>query len=617
MTSRLLIALAGAASLCAAPDWRDIRQGREIPTETYSDQPYVVKTDDGAWLVCVTTGAGREGQAGQHVITMRSTDQGRTWSAPVDVEPAQGPESSYAVMLKVPSGRVYIFYNHNTDNVRKVIADNPPYKDGFNYRVDSLGHFVFKYSDDHGRSWSAKRYDIPQRDFEIDRKNAYGGKLKFFWTVGKAFIHQHAGYVPLHKVGGFGDGFFTSSEGVLLRSDNILTERDPEKIRWETLPEGEIGQRTPAGVGGPVAEEQSYSVMSDGSLFCVYRTIDGHPVVSYSRNGGRSWEPPAYMRYADGRLVKHPRAANFAWRCANGKYLYWYHNHGGRFIREHPQRRTNAYEDRNPVWLLGGEEADSPTGKIIRWSQPEIVLYDDDPLIRMSYPDLIEDEGKYFLTETQKDVARTHEIDRTLLEALWNQFEVKTVAREGLLAETPAAVPATLPLPQLPLFVKRSNRPDHGTEDLRAGFSVDLRVRLDSLAPGQILVDNRRPDGKGFAVQTAARGAVELILDDGRTENRLRSEPGWLQAGKTHHLTAIVDGGPKVMWWVIDGKFSDGGDTRQFGWARFHPHFQSPNGEPALRIGPGLKGKVLAVRIYGRALRTSEAIGNHRAGGAN
>lgn len=137
MTLRLLVTFAGAAALFAAPDWRDIRQGREIPTETYSDQPYVVKTDDGAWLVCVTTGAGREGQAGQHVITMRSTDQGRTWSAPVDVEPAQGPESSYAVMLKVPSGRVYIFYNHNTGNVRKVIADNPPYKDGFNYRVDA------------------------------------------------------------------------------------------------------------------------------------------------------------------------------------------------------------------------------------------------------------------------------------------------------------------------------------------------------------------------------------------------------------------------------------------------------------------------------------------------
>ena len=210
-----------------AADWREIRQGREIPTETYADQPYIVKTGDGAWLVCVTTGAGREGEPGQHVVTMRSTDQGRTWSEPAAVEPASGPEASYAVMLKVPSGRIYIFYNHNTDNVRQVIADKPAYKDGYCRRVDSLGHFVFKYSDDHGRSWSARRYDIPMRDFEIDRKNAYGGKLKFFWNVGKAFVHAGAGYVPIHKVGGFGEGFFTSSEGALLRSDNILTERDP------------------------------------------------------------------------------------------------------------------------------------------------------------------------------------------------------------------------------------------------------------------------------------------------------------------------------------------------------------------------------------------------------
>ena len=116
--------------------------------------------------------------------------------------------------------------------------------------------------------------------------------MKFFWTVGKAFAYKGAGYVPLHKVGGFGEGFFTSSEGVLLRSDNILTERDPRKIRWETLPDGEIGLRTPAG-GGPVAEEQSFSVMSDGSIFCVYRTIDGHPPSTYSRDGGVTWDAAA------------------------------------------------------------------------------------------------------------------------------------------------------------------------------------------------------------------------------------------------------------------------------------------------------------------------------------
>jgi hypothetical protein len=610
-----LLAVLSAGTATSA-DWRDIRQGREIPTEYYADQPYIVKTDDVAWLVCVTTGAKREGQPGQHVMTMRSTDQGKSWSAPVDVEPADGPEASYAVMLKIPSGRIYIFYNHNTDNVRKAIADNPPFKDGYWTRVDSLGHFVFKYSDDQGRSWSAQRYDIPMRDFEIDRRNPYGGKLKYFWNVGKGFVHSNAGYVALHKIGGFGEGGFTSTEGVLLRSDNILTERDPEKIRWETLPEGEAGIRTPPG-GGPVAEEHSFSVLSDGSLFCVFRTIDGHAAFTYSRNGGRSWDTPQYMRYADGRLMKHPRAANFAWRCQNGKYLYWFHNHGGRFIGEHPRRRSISYEDRNPVWLCGGVEADSPNGKVIRWSQPEIVLYDDDPMIRMSYPDLVEDGGKYFLTETQKNVARVHEIDRTLLEGLWSQLEAKSATARGLLLNLPGAdrtMPATVAAPQLPLFVRRSARADYGAEDLRSGFSIDLRMRLRSLAPGQTLLDNRTPEEKGFVLRTAPGDAVEIVLHDGRTENRWGSDPGMLEAGKIHHIAVVIDGGPKIISFIVDGQLCDGGDARQFGWGRFSPSLQSANGDPTLRIGPGLAGEILRLRLYGRALRTSEAIGNFRAG---
>jgi len=440
--TRLLICSMAAASLLPAQvdDPRNIKSGSLIPDEGYSDQPYVVKTNDGAWLCVITTGPGNEGAGGQHVVTRRSMDLGKTWSPAVDVEPPDGPEASYAVLLKVPSGRVYVFYNHNTDNVRQVIGEKPAYKDGFVRRVDSLGHFVFKFSDDHGVTWSPKRYDVPLRDFAIDRKNPYGGKLKFFWNVGKAFTLGGAGYVPIHKVGGFGEGFFTSSEGALVRSGNILTERDPEKLRWETLPDGDIGLRTPAG-GGPIAEEQSFSVLSDRSLFCVYRTIDGHSAYTYSRDGGRTWDAPQYMRYADGRLMKHPRAANFAWRCANGKFVYWFHNHGGRFIREHPNRRTIAYEDRNPVWLVGGVEADSPQGRIVRWSQPEIGLFDDDPYIRMSYPDLIEDGGKYFLTETQKDVARVHEIDPALLDGMWEQFgdNRKLVATRGLLLNLPAS----------------------------------------------------------------------------------------------------------------------------------------------------------------------------------
>jgi hypothetical protein len=606
----LLLILLIAAAAAGQTDPRHIVNAPVIPDEFYADQPYVVKTDDGAWLCVMTTGPGVEGGGGQHVISLRSTDRGQTWEKPVDVEPSDGPEASYAVLLKVPSGRVYVFYNHNTDNVREVIADKPAYRDGINRRVDSLGHFVFKYSDDQGRSWSAQRYDIPQRDFEIDRKNVYGGKLKFFWTVGKAFAYKGAGYVPLHKVGGFGEGFFTSSEGVLLRSGNILTERDPAKISWETLPDGEVGIRAPQG-GGPIAEEQSFSILSDGSIFCVFRTIDGHPAYSYSRDGGRSWDPSQYMRFADGRLMKHPRAANFAWRCENGKYLYWFHNHGGRFIREHPHRRTIAYEDRNPVWLIGGVEADSPRGKVIRWSQPEIALYDDDPIIRMSYPDLVEDGGSYYLTETQKDVARVHTLDPTLLQGLWNQFEASGVSRQGLVLDVAGPVPASVKAPPFPRFYQRSRRADHGKEDLRAGFTLDLWAQIESATPGQVLLTNRTPDGKGFTLMTAAGGAIELTLNDGRTESRWASDPGTLQPGRLQHIAVTVDGGPKIISYVIDGILNDGGDARQFGWGRFSPNLRSAEGAADLRIDPK---SVRRLRVYNRPLRTSEAIAAFGAG---
>src|SRR6059058_2218443 len=97
------------------PDPRHITNGRTIASEGYADQPYIVKADDGAWVCVITTGKGVEGASGQHVVSMRSRDQVRTWEKPVDLEPADGPEASYAVLLKVPSGRIYAFYNHNTD----------------------------------------------------------------------------------------------------------------------------------------------------------------------------------------------------------------------------------------------------------------------------------------------------------------------------------------------------------------------------------------------------------------------------------------------------------------------------------------------------------------------
>ena len=119
-------------------------------------------------------------------------------------------------------------------------------------------------------------------------QNVYGGKVLFHWGVGKPFIHNGAAYVCYSKVGGFGRGFFAQNEGALLTSDNLLTESDPSKHNWETLPDGDTGLRTPEG-GGPIAGEFNATPINSGSLFGTYRTIDGWSCHAYSHDDGHSW----------------------------------------------------------------------------------------------------------------------------------------------------------------------------------------------------------------------------------------------------------------------------------------------------------------------------------------
>lgn len=617
----LLIALPlSAAPLQPAVDSRNIATGWRIPGGLYCDQPYVVKTDDGAWLCVMTTADGPEGSPTQKVVALRSTDHGQTWSKPLPLEKPGGPEASYAVLLKVPSGRVYCFYNHNTDNVREVRTEDGKMLK----RVDSLGHYVFRFSDDHGRSWSPQRYDVPVRPFACDRSNVYAGKLRFFWNVGRPLLVRpaapmrfwkegDAALLTLHKVGAMGTGFFAQSEGVFLKSANLLSERDPEKIRFETLPEGEIGLRTPAG-GGRIAEEQSLVQLSDGSLYCVYRSIDGHPVSTCSRDGGRTWSPPAYKTYAPGgRRFKHPRAATFVWRCGNGQYLYWFHNHAAPAA----QRRAgwDPYSDRNPVWVCAGREQDSPAGKVLVWSQPEILLYDDDPFVRMSYPDLIEDGGEYYITETQKHLGRVHHIDRALLDGLFAGWQRRQVARTGLLLDYPGQDgkrAETVAAPKLPPLLTRDSRHEDGrVRDLRAGFSLEVGFHRIRMSAAATLLDCPGAGGAGYRLTAERDGSLRLWLSDGRTEAAWSSDAGLVQPGKTHHVVVIVDGGPKIIRFVVDGVLCDGGEERQFGWGRFSPHFRGPAGGPRLHVGAEVK----QLRVYGRALRTFEAVGNHRAVG--
>ena len=384
----------------------DIATGHVIPDEGYCDQPYVVKLPDGTWLCTMTTGKGHEGQRGQHIVSTRSEDQGRTWSELVDIEPADGPEASWVMPYLTDYGRVYVFYTYNAKDLREIKADNAYSRK----RVDTQGEYAVKYSDDGGLTWSEQRWYIPVRLTGIDRRNPYKGEVRFMWGVGKPVSFEEGMILGFTKVEHFGAGFIAKSESWFLRCDNINTEKDPGKLDWQTLPEGDTGLLPPKGA---IASEVNPTVLSDGSLFCTYRTVAGHPCHAYSRDGGKTWTKTAFMTSGpDGELISHPRAANFVRRLDEGphkgKFIYWFHNHSGK-----------DYNGRNPAYLLGGVETDTPDGKKIQWGKPVAILYDKNPKTRMSYPDFIWDGGHLHITETQKSVARVHKIPNALLDKLW------------------------------------------------------------------------------------------------------------------------------------------------------------------------------------------------------
>src|SRR5262249_42881011 len=73
-------------------------------------------------------------------------------------------------------------------------------------------------------------------------------------------------------------------------------------------------------------------------------------------------------------------------------------------------------------------------------------------------------------------------------------------------------------------------------------------------------------------------------------------------------------GGPKLIMFVVDGVLNDGGAVRQYGWGRFPADLGDVNGLERVRLAPTLLGRLRTVRVYDRALRVSEAVGNHRGG---
>lgn len=573
-----LITIISVPATAQTSDWRDVRNGSSIFTNGYCDQPYVVVLENRKWLCVFTTNRGHEGSGGQHIVSTISEDQGKSWSAPVRIEEPGDESASWAMPYLTKYGRVYVFYDYNGDKIHELNGTK-------NIREDVIGWYCYKYSDDEGKTWS-KRYRLDVRKTSVDLNNDWKGNVQIMWGIGKPVDVDKGMMFGFTKVGQY---LLGNSEGWFFKSNNIDTEKDPAKLKWTLLPEGDKGAKNEA--LGPVNEEHNIFQMNSGTIYCMYRTVSGTPAESYSYDKGRSWTLPQAPRYKNGVELKNPRACPRIWKCKNGKYLFWYHNHGG-----------NTFQGRNPAWISGGIEKD---GKII-WSQPEILLYDQQGRRGMSYPDLIEQDGKYWITETNKENARAHAIPEAFLQKIWSQFDNSIITREGLVGEWNGN--GLKPKASL-------DTPGDIKNQFLKGFTFDMILELGSLAAGQVILNAKSKNGKSVVLKTGDYGSVEIILNDGMQTAKWNSDPGLIKGYGEHHIAVTVDHGPGIIQFVVDGTVCNGRDFRQYGWTHFRCDVQDIAFDELvvgdLAVGEHLpKGKLVNLRIYNRALMNAEIIGN-------
>ncbi|MBI3941964.1 MAG: exo-alpha-sialidase [Chloroflexi bacterium] len=369
-------------------------------------QPYITFTRKGTWIVCWTQ-TSEEVEPGQRpeqrAVCSRSTDAGKTWSKEIVIEDADNrdiplpPLANYSppvvagsektaheggsptvelptcraripawpVLITVPYlDRIYVFYWYNTYG--NVFRD--------------AGHLYFKFSDDDGLTWS-DRYQIPVRRTAIDEPGFdmhawnYGpprifpnGKVMFSFTkikptsVPQLFENWH-------------------TEVFFLVAENLLQEKDPDKLHFTTYPEGDYGLIVPnQRTGKPFAQEATLAPLSGGRLLTTMRTDTGYMYYATSNDYGATWTQPAVLRASPGGPpMLQPVCPASLVRLRDGRIVLLFHNNSG--TANGGAGPYASLKNRTPLWIAVAREAkdikidgDQPANGGLIFGTPRVVI---------------------------------------------------------------------------------------------------------------------------------------------------------------------------------------------------------------------------------------------------
>jgi hypothetical protein len=377
-------------------------------------------------------------------------------------------------------------------------------------------------------------------------------------------------------------GFTDTHDGYIVNSPNINTEQDNSKLIWNFYPNAQHGILSP--LMGPVQEEHNIVQMSNGKFVCILRTALGYPGICYSSDNCHTWTVPLPITYPDGDTVRNPRACPRIFKCLNGNYILWFHN----------DSHINGY--RNPVWVIGGVEQNGA----IKWSQPEILLYSPSLAnsLLISYPDLIEADGQYLITETQKKIARIHKITPDLLNALWSQGTLSN-ALTGNLAATFNNQLNTSAVQNVVL----------NSTTAWQGVSLEMKLNTALLKPNTTLVTISKGSSTLIKLVTRASGAIgaDMYSSTGTVVLSYDFDTTFLTKNGKNIVSVMLDNQARVISSMINGKFSNRSNDPFQGWSRLPATF-------AFTTLDGIavsSNAITNARIFNTGLRTSDMLSEY------